>query len=304
MKFYAATLLAILMATPTLQACEPLSDHEKTMRRLDKQLAKVKKDLARMERANPESLIKDGRIERSGIRTFVGERDFERATSTYERLLTLDIDNEAFAAEIEQTVLDILERTSDEVLLERIQANTFLSVVAPSNEAYPAEADKYRKAVFENANQTKAKLRAQHDKVEGVTWYYPKTISKDPTAYLYIGTKEDTQPWLRLRAEWDSQFGWLFVERLTAWYDGEKVLLMAGPFERRSTSHVWEWRDVQPTARQIEILANLADGTESLLRFEGAQRHEDHSLSSADKRSIKAMLDAFQALSDAAKVDG
>lgn len=43
MKFYAALLSVILISPPTLQACEPLSDHEREMRSLNKELARAQK---------------------------------------------------------------------------------------------------------------------------------------------------------------------------------------------------------------------------------------------------------------------
>ncbi|GLQ22561.1 hypothetical protein GCM10007853_04350 [Algimonas ampicilliniresistens] len=303
MKFYAALLSAILIASPSLQACEPLSAHEKEMRRLDKELAKAQKKLARAKARNPELFIKDGRSERSDIQMFVREHEFESATSTYERLMEMDVDNGTFVDEIEQSALDIVGRFSDKAILKKIQAYQFLAVVKPDNATYLERVEALRESVLKRAQTAKTGLRAEYDKVEGITWYYPKIKTTDPTAYFYIGTKEGRGPWLRLRVDWDSQYGWLFVNQVSAWHDGEKETLVAGDFERRSTSHVWEWKDVTPSERQIAIMRNLAASDEAILRFTGAQRHEDHTLSRADKKAVTTVLDAYGVLTVASELD-
>lgn len=72
---------------------------------------------------------------------------------------------------------------------------------------------------------------------------------------------------------------------------------MAGEFERRNTSHVWEWKDVTPSESQINIMRHLIDTDEALLRFHGQQRHEDHDFTESEKRSVRDVLEAYEAMS-------
>lgn len=213
---------------------------------------------------------------------FVTEYDFKSAISTNERLMTLDVDNGNFSNEIEEKTLDIISRLSEKSILKQFNAYQFLTIVKTGNSTYP-----------ERAEIAKAGLRADHDKVEGITWYHPKIKTTDLTAHFYIGTKEGRNPWLRHRVDWDSQYGWLFVNEVSAWYDGEKETLIAGDFERRSTSRVWEWKGATPSDRQITIVRNLADSDEGLLKFTGAQRYEGHTLSRSHKRAVITVLDVY-----------
>lgn len=94
------------------------------------------------------------------------------------------------------------------------------------------------------------------------------------------------------------------MNEVSVWYDGEKEPLISGSFEQRSTSHVWEWKDVAPSDRQITIMRSLADSDEAILRFTGAQRYEDHTLSRPHKKVVITMLDGFDAIKAESEIDG
>jgi hypothetical protein len=89
---------------------------------------------------------------------------------------------------------------------------------------------------------------------------------------------------------------WLFVERVFAWYDGKKELLVNGPFERDNSTTIWEWMDVTPSDSQIRTLRALAEAKESILRFEGAQYRRDVTLEASDKNAIREVLLAYEAM--------
>ncbi|MFN3722858.1 MAG: hypothetical protein ACK4VZ_07440 [Paracoccaceae bacterium] len=206
---------------------------------------------------------------------------------------------EAFRAEMEakaKVYADSLAQDGPKVALA---IYGLLAVIRPENAAYQKKADDHTQQIQKQAKAAIGRMKPKLDKVEGITWLrhpnQPKYTNSRSTAFLYIGTKDGTRPWLRMQVQYAAS-DWLFVENVVAWVDGAKFPLISGPFERDHHSSIWEWRDVSPDAYHLTVLRSLAEGKEAILRFEGMQYKKDATLSSADKRAILETLAAYEAL--------
>lgn len=191
-----------------------------------------------------------------------------------------------------------------------------LADLRPDNESYAEKIEFYetkRQEAAERATREReeaeraaiARLNVSEDRVDRITWYQhpnkPRYTNSRSTAYLYIGRRglgdevNSGRPWLRMRVQYAAS-SWLFVNEVTAYHDGVSEPLVAGVFERDNNSTIWEWMDVAPDDYQLEVLRSLANADEASLRFRGQQYHRDVNLSASDKRAIREVLLAFEAM--------
>lgn len=180
----------------------------------------------------------------------------------------------------------------------------FLAVLQPDEPAHAAARDRYAETIRAEEEARRAalmeRLRRHHDRIGGVTWIThvdaPRHTDSRSTVHLYMGQRDgNPRPWLRMKVQYAAD-RWLFVERVEAWHDGVREPLIGGRFERDHNHRIWEWLDVTPDARQIEVLHSLAHAREAVLRFHGRQYVRDVTLSAADKRALREMLAAHSAL--------
>lgn len=293
-SFLSAMLIA---STLSVAGCgEPLSDLEKEVRQAQKDAAKARKKLAKMKKRHPERFIEDGRFQKQMIDEAIPPRDWETVKDYYLRLADLNIDLGTYTQDLELRLSDIVTALPAPQFKNNFLGYDALHAINPANSDYPEKAQHYKSKLLKQAKSRAAKLLAKHDKVENTTWYHHPNEPISSSAYLYIGRKDGGNPWLRLRGRYTSEYGWLFVNSITAWHDGEKSILLSGTFERRNTSRIWEWRDVSPTASQVKTMRALAEAKQSILRFEGDQRHVDVTLTRQNKQTIRDVLNAFEAM--------
>ncbi|MCC6007947.1 MAG: hypothetical protein JJU40_09730 [Rhodobacteraceae bacterium] len=187
----------------------------------------------------------------------------------------------------------------------------FLAALLPEEPLHAAARDRYAALIEEaearalaEAEASRAallqRLRHRHDRVGGVTWIShpdaPRYTNSRSTVHLYMGQRDGgTRPWLRMKVQYTAD-RWLFVQRVEAWHDGVREPLVTGRFERDHDHRIWEWSDVTPDARQIEVLRSLAGAREAVLRFHGRQYVRDVTLSADDRRALREMLEAHEAL--------
>lgn len=191
-------------------------------------------------------------------------------------------------------VLRISETYLQEDHANQYLANAFLSDIAPDNAAYLLARDNLKNQLISSFEDNLAKLKAAHDKVEGTTWYYHSQRPANPSVIFYLGRKKDGNVWLRMKGEYHSKYGWLFVKRIVAWRDGQKAQLMTGKFKRRNTSYIWETMDVSPTTTQISTMLAMAQAEEAIFRFEGEKGSRDYTLSAKDKLAISKIHSVYE----------
>lgn len=137
------------------------------------------------------------------------------------------------------------------------------------------------------------------DTFEGVDWYYDRaTYSRfaGDKFMLYIGKQGSSKPWLRLQMMYYGS-DWVFWDTLTVSVDGEKFYFNPGYIDvkRNNDSRVWEWYDIVPDASDLKMIRKIIDSNNTTLRFQG-EFYADRVLSTAQKRALKNVLLAFDAL--------
>ena len=143
-------------------------------------------------------------------------------------------------------------------------------------------------------------MKVTTDKVEGITWYHSpnEPYYADSRSYVlpYIG-KKDSSVWLRLRFHYTGN-SWIFFDNLTIVVDGQKYYKTFSYYDvnRDNDTEVWEWVDIAPSTADIQMLENIADSQETIVRFQGDNYHYDLTIKSSDKAAIKDVLAAYNAL--------
>ncbi len=139
------------------------------------------------------------------------------------------------------------------------------------------------------------------DKVEGITWYYPKSKPRyvDQTCvYVYLGHKQDGSTWGRVVVKYSAD-DWLFVKNAIASVNRIKLPLTPKGAEWKrdnGSGSVWEWSDEPLNSDNRFALQELATSDEAIIRFEGSQYHSDHTLTKKEKEGITEAFHALRAL--------
>lgn len=212
----------------------------------------------------------------------------------------------AVSADIEATALKAAKALPATDPEANHAAYALLALIQPEDAGYAAKVKTYddrQAAVRAKAEATRLaavkKLIRNVDKVEGVTYLQsrnqPKYLNSRTSVYLYIGTRESGQSWLRMKVQYAAS-DWLFVQDMVVGMEGTKVDFISGPFERDNNSKIWEWVDVEPSPMQIALLRKMAKLDDVTLRFVGQQYHKDVALSSKDKQGLREVLAAWDVL--------
>lgn len=148
-----------------------------------------------------------------------------------------------------------------------------------------------------------SKLKSKYDKVDGITWYKPTTYPQyiDTRSYVlpYIGIRDSGYSWLRLKMNYTGD-SWIFWTDATFVIDGERYYRTFSYYDitRDNDSDVWEYADFTASDSDIDLLTKIANSKETIVRFEGDNKHKDITISAADKTAIKQVLDAYAILSE------
>ncbi|MBQ6873681.1 MAG: hypothetical protein IJO24_05195 [Clostridia bacterium] len=154
----------------------------------------------------------------------------------------------------------------------------------------------------ENKNRAKEafkKMKSEYDKVEEITWYFPKTFPDyiDIRSYVlpYIAIDDEGRIRMRLRYNYTGD-DWIFWEEAIIKIDDEKYYENAGNSGtvRDNDTEVWEYYDVVATETEIEMLEKIVESKETIVRFDGDNHHYDLTISSSDKKAIKEILEAYK----------
>jgi len=246
------------------------------------------------------------------IRTGIKDIQWEKATGIFLKLPSENVQVIQAANEFEPVILKMLGKVSSKKYSQNRDGYELLSALRPSNEVYQEKQAKYQ-GLFDKARKAQladikvrlkkedkkalSRLKKTTDKIEGINFYQhpnqPRYTNSRSTVYLYIGRRiKPKHTWLQMKVQYASK-DWLFVTKVTAWYDGQKQTLISGRFKRDNNSSIWEWVDVSPDSRQTGILYAMANAKKVILRFEGQQYRKDVTLSKRDKRAIREVLRAY-----------
>lgn len=148
-------------------------------------------------------------------------------------------------------------------------------------------------------NDAIAKLNSNTDKVEGITWYHSKTEPKyiNTRCYIfpYIG-QTSSRTWLRVQCNYTGD-NWVFFEKIVFVVDGERYTKTFSYYEIvRDNDHgdVWEVADFGPTNSDIQMLKDIANSTETIVRFQGDNYHHDFTIGAKDKQAIRDVITAYE----------
>lgn len=143
------------------------------------------------------------------------------------------------------------------------------------------------------------KLTTETDKVNGITWYYPKGYPNyiNTRSYVlpYLG-KNASSTWMRLVMNYTGD-DWVFFESITLVVDGQRYYKVYNYFDvERDNGYgdVWEYVDISPSEADIEMLRAIANSKETIVRFQGDNYHYDLTIKASDKTAIKQILDAYE----------
>ena len=172
---------------------------------------------------------------------------------------------------------------------------------AVAERAAVALSQEKQKAAYDAAM---SRMTSEFDKIKGVTWYYskrhPEYVNTRSYVFPYIG--DDGQgAWLRLKFDYTGD-DWIFFEEITVWVDGKTY---HPDFEYKDVQRdadygdVWEILDISPTSPwvgdvDLDVLWEIVDSKETIVRFEGDDGRYDLTISAQDKAGIKDVLVAYE----------
>jgi hypothetical protein len=151
------------------------------------------------------------------------------------------------------------------------------------------------------ANATK-RMRKKYDDIDEITWYRDKTspyYTNYNGFFAYIGKPDNGIPYLRLRIQYAAD-DWLFIERYIIKVDGKTYNILEENYGEIETDNgnggIWEWLDRNVGDSELNIIKAVANGKDVKIRYVGRKYHKDKTITSSQKRALKNVLDAYEAL--------
>lgn len=145
-------------------------------------------------------------------------------------------------------------------------------------------------------------LRKETDTFEGITWYHDRATYSSYAGnkfLLYMGQRESGAPWLRLRFMMYDEW-WHFFESIVVDVDGSKYYFTPGYSDVKRNNgggDIWEWWDKSPTTYDIQMLNKIVDSKSTRIRYiNGDNFYEERTVSSSQKKALRNVLTAFDAL--------
>lgn len=145
-------------------------------------------------------------------------------------------------------------------------------------------------------------MRKKYDDISETTWYRDKTsprYSNYNGFFGYFGKSNKGSPFLRLRIQYASD-DWLFIEKYIIKVDGVTYEIEEAKYgeiqKDNGSGGIWEWLDRSVTKKELEIMKAVANGKSVKIRFNGKQYYKDKTINSTQKRALRNVLDAFEAM--------
>ena len=148
-------------------------------------------------------------------------------------------------------------------------------------------------------------LRTEYDKVQKITWYestsMPIYTDIDCYIYPYIGRMDSGNTWLRVKLNYTdakTDASWIFFNKVIFSVDGDNTTktINRSDIIRDNDTEVWETADFEPTTSEIQLLREIANSHETIIRFQGDEYHYDHIVTDAEKAAILNVLAAYEYL--------
>lgn len=156
------------------------------------------------------------------------------------------------------------------------------------------------KAKEQALNAALSKLKLNYDEFRDIKFYHCSTRPRyiDERSYFlpYIGISSSNK-WVRIRANYTDD-DWIFFENLIILVDGKRYTksFSYSDIERdNDKGDVWEYADWTATDTDIAMLREIANSSSTKIRFSGNYTY-DLTVSSADKKAIKQVLEAYDLL--------
>ena len=159
----------------------------------------------------------------------------------------------------------------------------------------------------EQADSILSTMRLEEDKVRGMKFYYPSALrfysngtwAADIRCFAlpYLGQQGD-QVWLRLLCNYTSD-SWVFFDQMTFAVDDERYYKTFSYFDvvrDNGGGDVWEYVDMEVSDADVEMLWDIANSNETIIRFEGDDYVYDFTVNAADKEAIRQVLTVYEAL--------
>ncbi|MFR5601114.1 MAG: hypothetical protein ACLTKI_01550 [Lachnospiraceae bacterium] len=175
------------------------------------------------------------------------------------------------------------------------------------NQSTLEEAEEQVKALKqEQAAALLANMNMDEDKVQNVRFYMPKAIKQYDDSWAadvrcfvlpYIG-QDSGSSWLRCICNY-TEDDWVFFEKIIFAVDDKRYTKFFSYYDivrDNAYGDVWEYADFEPTEDDIKMLWEIADSTETIVRFEGDEYYYDFTVNATDKEAIKEVLTAYEAL--------
>lgn len=137
------------------------------------------------------------------------------------------------------------------------------------------------------------------DAIENITWYRDRSSPRHENAngfYLYIGKRSGSDPWLRLRVQYNAE-DWLFIQSFLVVADGQRFEYPEVNFERdHSGGRIWEWYDEPATSSDLDLVNAIIGSKSAVIRFNGRQYRRDRTITASEKAALRNVLDAYKVL--------
>lgn len=186
-----------------------------------------------------------------------------------------------------------------------------LTKINPDDVSYASKVEQYQAALEAQAREDerrKAAIAKQLIKTtaefDGSSWYrHPSSPRYQDTrdyVTLYIVESGAGVRSLEFFVNYTSRDGWLFVEGAQINVDGKITQLPPTQWARDNDTEIWEWATYRGNETMINLAKAIADSDRSVIRFNGQQFYDDHVITDTEKKVIREMLLAWEAMGPSA----
>lgn len=165
------------------------------------------------------------------------------------------------------------------------------------------EKDQIKENNNEDYKNAISKMKKKYDVGNEVTWYSDKSSNyANDQNYIqtYIGKKEKRRPWLALSINYFTKNDWLFIQRVEIIVDGKTYEIeeyTPGEFNsKEEAGGKREWIERVIKGLDMPMIKALASGKDAEIKFVGKDDLDTRKISNEEKKAIKNVLEAFEAL--------
>ena len=151
-------------------------------------------------------------------------------------------------------------------------------------------------------NRIMSRMRVVRSDRERITWYYHKNLSHyvyKNSFEAYIGHSDDGRTWLRLRIYYSNEEIPMGIRSFEVYADDRSydILGRFGKIESgQGQAGYWEWFDMRVTPRELAIIQAVMNADRAALRYRGADRVVERSMTVPEQLRLVQVLEAYDAL--------